>query len=109
MFCSIMSVVYKGVEGGHMGSVALRLTQPSCVAILYPYTTDKSVTDLSQICYICCMSVTELSQINRVFTDLLYICHYTADNYKLHFVQIYYRGCLLTQSFNCFYTSCHSQ
>ena len=32
------------------------------------------------------MSVTELSQINRVFTDLLYICHYTADNYKLHFV-----------------------
>ena len=58
-----------------------------------PYTTDKSVTDLLQICYVCCISVTELSQINRVFTDLLYICHYTVDNYKLHFVQIYYRAC----------------
>ena len=64
-----------------------------CVGYAIPYTTDKSVTDLLQICYVCCISVTELSQINRVFTDLLYICHYTVDNYKLHFVQIYYRAC----------------
>ena len=34
-------------------------------------------TSLLQICYVCCMSVTELSQINRVFTGLLYICHCT--------------------------------
>ena len=50
-------------------------------AAYHPYTTDKSVTDLLQTCYICYRALTDLAQINRVVTDLLHICHNSVNNF----------------------------
>ena len=92
----VRGMVFRASMGARTGAIKLAMAGTYRIGganFLHCLVTHTQQTSLLQICYVCCISVTELSQINRVFTDLLYICHYTVDNYKLHFVQIYYRAC----------------